>query len=71
VMGDKVHVCWKAGFEKGQSYPTFNLDNAYRELYRLSEKLLELAGQENKDKASLLLSVPKSIKTPVEDLLGE
>lgn len=70
VIGGKVHACYKAGFEKGQSYPSFNLDTVYQELYRLSSELLELAGQADKDKASLLLSVPKILSTPIEDLLG-
>lgn len=69
VSGGKVHVCWKAGFEKDKSYPAFNLDGIYRELYWLSRKLLGRAGQRNMERASLLLSVSKSIKTPIEDLI--
>lgn len=71
VINGKVHACWKAGFEKGRPYPAFDLDGTYRELYRLSEELLEMAGQENKERASLLVSVAKSIKTPLEDLIHE
>lgn len=71
AMGGKVHACYKAGFEKGQAYPAFNLDAVYQELYRLSVELLQLAGRENKDRASLLLSVPKVLNTPLEDLIGE
>lgn len=71
IINGKVHVCWKAGFKKGQAYPAFNLDILHRELYRLSIKLLERTRQENMEKASLLLSVSKSIRTPIEKLINE
>jgi len=64
-------VCGKAGFEKDQSYPTFNLDGAHRELYRLSKELLAHAGGKHPEAASLLISVSKVIKTPVEELINE
>lgn len=69
MINGKVHACFKTGFERGQSYPAFNLDGVYRELYRLSNKFLERAGVNDPERASLLLSVSKSIKTPVEELL--
>jgi len=62
-------VCGKAGFKKEQSYPTFNLDGVHRELFELSKKLLERAGEEDLERAALLISVSKVIKTPVEELL--
>lgn len=70
VINGKVHVCWKAGFEKGRTYPAFNLDGAYRELYGLSRRLLQKAGAPDLERASLLVSVSKSIKTPVEELIS-
>lgn len=70
IINGNLHACWKAGFEEGKSYPAFDLDSAYRELYVLSGKLLEIAGQKDMERASLLLSVSKSIKTPVIDLLS-
>lgn len=72
VISGQVHSCWKAGFEKGQSYPAFNLDVVYRELYRLSGALLEASGVgDPTEQAGLLLSVPKSIKTPAEELIKD
>jgi Fe-S-cluster containining protein len=62
-------VCGKAGFKKEQSYPTFNLDGVHRELFELSKELLEKAGAEDLESASLLISVSKVIKTPEEELL--
>ncbi|MBF7081473.1 YkgJ family cysteine cluster protein [Desulfallas sp. Bu1-1] len=68
VINGKIHACWKAGFEKGKAYPAFDLDGIYKELYRLSKKILERAGQTDLDRASLLVSVSKSIKTPPDNL---
>lgn len=69
IINGKLHACWRAGFEKGKHYPAFNLDAAHRELYRLSGELVDMAGLENKDRASYLVSVSKSIKSPVLDLI--
>ncbi|MEW6447803.1 MAG: YkgJ family cysteine cluster protein [Bacillota bacterium] len=65
----RAHVCWKAGFAKGESYPAFNLDAVYRDLYRLSKDLLEGAGQKNMEPAAMLISVSKALKTPFDDLV--
>lgn len=65
LVKGRAQICWKAGFEPGEKYPTFNLDTAYRELYRLSQELL---GEE--EKAGLLLSLPLVLRTPVENLLA-
>lgn len=65
-------VCGKARFEKGTQYPTFDLDGAYRRLYTLSKELLEnMPGEENPDKASLLISVSTAIKSPLESIIKE
>ncbi|MFH1488934.1 MAG: YkgJ family cysteine cluster protein [Pseudomonadota bacterium] len=70
-IGEKAHVCGKAAFKKDISYPVFDLDGAYRDLFCLSRELLVEAGDENLDKASLLVSLSKAIRTPVEDLIRE
>jgi len=62
-------VCGQAGFKKEQTYPVFDLDGTHRELHQLSKELLERAGEKNSERASLLLSVSKVIKTPVEELI--
>jgi len=66
-----ARVCGKAAFKKGESYPTFDLDGAYRELYQLSKELLAKAGLNNMEQASLLLSVSKAIRTPLKDLIHD
>jgi Fe-S-cluster containining protein len=66
-----ARVCGRAAFKKGESYPTFDLDGAYRALYQLSKELLAKAGRDNMAQASLLLSVSKAIRTPLKDLMQE
>ncbi len=65
----KAHVCGKAGFKSGKTYPKFDLDRAYKELYLLSGELLKEAGRRDSERASLLISVSKAIKTPIEDII--
>ena len=65
----KAHVCGKAAFKSGESYPTFDLDTAYKELYQLSGALLQKAGQGDMERASLMISVSKAIKTPIQDIM--
>lgn len=68
--GGKLRACWKSGFRGGVDYPAFDLDIVYQELYLLSKKFLELSGIKDMDRAALLLSVPKSISTPLEGLIN-
>jgi len=71
----KIHgrgrVCGKAEFKKGESYPTFDLDGVYRDLFNLSKELLNSGEKGDPEKASLLLSVSKAIRTPLEDIIDE
>lgn len=67
----KVRVCGKTGFKEGETYPVFDLDGAYRDLFVLSKELLDEAGIDNTDKASLLISMSKAIRTPLDDLIKE
>ncbi|MDY6878642.1 MAG: YkgJ family cysteine cluster protein [Desulfatiglans sp.] len=65
----RSHVCGKSGFERHQVYPSFDLDAVYRELYGLSQDLLKAHGIANLEKAGLLLSVSKVIRTSHKDLI--
>lgn len=67
----KARVCGKAGFIKGETYPIFDLDGVYRDLFSLSKELLRDAGHGDLDRASLLISVSKAISTPLEALINE
>jgi len=67
----KARACWKAEFKEGERYPVFDLDGVYRDLYFLSTELLKAGGQDDPEKASLLISVSKAITTPLQDLLHQ
>ena len=67
----KGRVCGKAAFEKGASYPVFDLDGAYRELFLLTQELLLKGGEDNQEKASLLISVSRALRTPLEETIHE
>nr|HID58791.1 hypothetical protein [Desulfobacterales bacterium] len=65
----KGRVCSMAAFKKGETYPTFDMDATYRELYHLSNELLMQTGCEDMNVASLLISVSKAIRMPMEDII--
>jgi Fe-S-cluster containining protein len=67
----KARVCWKAEFKKDERYPVFDLDGIYRDLYLVSKELLMSAGQDDPEKASLLISVSKAITTSLDDLVRQ
>lgn len=69
AIGGQAFACWKAGFEEGQSYPTFDLDAVYRSLHQLSKEFLGRAGETDMERADLLVSVSKSLKSSLEDLI--
>jgi Fe-S-cluster containining protein len=65
----KARVCGKAEFNQGKKYPVFDLDGTYRQLYHLSKELLGDSGCEDLERASLLISVAKTLKTSLENLM--
>ncbi len=67
----KARVCGRAGFEPGRSYPVFDLDAAYRELYLLSRELLEAGEEGDPEKAGLLLSLPRALAASLDELIHE
>lgn len=68
-MQEKVRACGKAGFKTSETYPIFDLDGIYQDLFILSKELLLEAGVDKTDKASLLISMSKTIQTPTDDLI--
>jgi Fe-S-cluster containining protein len=70
VRGE-ARVCGKAGFSANERYPVFDLDGVQRALFILSRELLEGTEQGDAEKASLLISVSKAIRTPLDGLLDE
>jgi Fe-S-cluster containining protein len=65
----KARVCSQSGFKDGETYPTFDLDRTYRDLYLLSKELLERTGAPDPERGSLLISLPKAIETPIKELI--
>ncbi len=66
----KARVCQKAGFKGGRSYPAFDLDQVQKELYLLSREVLIRHGTTDPDRAALLISVSKALRTPPEDIVA-
>ncbi len=70
LIQGQVRSCGKSGFEKGGSYPAFNLDAAYAELHRLSRDLLVQMGVRDLNKASLLYAVSRIITGPFREMIN-
>jgi Fe-S-cluster containining protein len=66
---EKVYVCGFSGFLKGINYPTVKLDEIYHELYQLSKEVLTKANSTYLERAALMLSLPKVLKTPLEAII--
>ena len=66
----KVRVCPAAAFKAEETYPVFDLDGVYKALYQLSKEILVQRGAEDLEKASLLVSMSKALKTPAEEILA-
>jgi Fe-S-cluster containining protein len=65
-------ICGTSGFQKDEAYPFFNVNGVQKELLQLSKDLLENAKIDAaEERASLLISIPKIIKTTVEELVNE
>lgn len=71
MIHGKTRACGKCLFKKGESYPVFNLDDTYRDLYGLSREFLETAERGDPAKGDLLISVSRAISTSLDDLLCE
>ena len=67
----KTRVCGKSKFIAGKTYPIYYLDGTYRELHGLSLELLSDFGSEEIEKASLLFSVSKVLRTPIDNLISD
>lgn len=67
----KTRACGKSEFKSGNTYPIFDLDAVYRDLFILSKDILEEAKVESVDKATLLISMSKVVQTSMDDLINE
>ncbi len=67
----KARVCGRSGFEPEGTYPAFDLDGVFRDLYDMSRELVEKAGGEDPERAGLLFSMSKVLTTPLDHLIHE
>ncbi len=67
----KARVCGRSGFKPGGSYPAFDLDGVFRDLYDMSKELVEKAGGGDPERAALLISVSKALTTPLDSLIHD
>ena len=67
----KARACGKAAFEKGVSYPVFDLDAAYGSLHALSREFLSEQGGKDPAKAAYLISVPRAFCASLDELIRE
>ncbi|MBN2034444.1 MAG: hypothetical protein JW836_14315 [Deltaproteobacteria bacterium] len=70
MVHGKARVCPLAAFKPEETYPVFDLDGVYKALYQLSREILVERGAKETEKASLLISVSKALKTPAEGILS-
>lgn len=71
VMG-MPRLCGMTGFKKDEPYPIFNLDGTQKELFELTKNLLENEKDPYAERrAPLMISLPKIIRTSIEDLISE
>lgn len=68
-IGGRAFVCGQAGFEEGRSYPAFDLDAVYKNLHGLSKDLLARAGETGLERADLLVSMSKTLRSSLEELI--
>lgn len=66
----KARVCPMAAFKPEETYPIFDLDAVYKALYQLSREILMAQGAKDIEKASLLISMSKALKTPAAEILA-
>jgi Fe-S-cluster containining protein len=71
LIHKRIRACPKNLFKPGQSYPAFDLDGVYREMYHMSVELLSGRHGSPPDGASFLISVAKTIATPWADLVKD
>lgn len=66
-----LRVCGKSGFSADGRFGAFNFDLAQRRMLEISTAMLEEIEEADSGKATLLVSVSKSLKSPVHDIIEE
>jgi Fe-S-cluster containining protein len=66
-----LRVCGKSGFSGDGRFGAFNFNLAQRRMLEISTAMLEEIEEADPDKATLLVSVSKSLKSPVYEIIEE
>jgi Fe-S-cluster containining protein len=67
AIGDEGHTCGKSGFEKGEPYPTVNLDAVYNQLQQISAELIRDLKSRYLKLADMLVPVSMALLTTYDD----
>lgn len=71
LVGGSLRVCGRSAFSRNGRYGAFNLDAANRGLLELSTAMIEDIEDADPEKASLLVSVSKALRSPVHRIIEE
>ena len=66
-----AHICGLSGFDKGEKYPTLNMDVVYKQLYKISTDLVKEVNSKHNKMGDILTPVSMALLTDYnEDYLG-
>jgi Fe-S-cluster containining protein len=68
AIGGCGHTCGKSGFNKGEKYPTVNLDAIYNQLQQISAELLRDIESKNVKLADLLVPLSSAMIADYDDV---
>ncbi|MBF0100045.1 MAG: YkgJ family cysteine cluster protein [Desulfobacterales bacterium] len=63
AIGGAGHTCGFSGFEKGETYPTVNMDGIYSQLYALSKLLVDSIQTKYDQMSDILMPVSMALLT--------
>ena len=66
-----MHLCNRNALDAHAPDRAFDLDGAFRALFLLSREMLADAGHPGSDRASLLISVSRALRAPLDTLISE
>ena len=68
AIGGAGHTCGQSGFEKGEQYPTVNLDAVHTQLQQISAELLRDIQSSNIGLADILVPLSMAMMTDYDDV---
>ena len=67
AIGGEGHTCGKSGFEKGEQYPTVNLDAVYNQLQKISAELIRDLKSRYLKLSDMLVPLSMALLTTYDD----